>query len=49
MLKGGGKNLLALLGLFGKWIWDAIKRAPEMAGKGGGGGSHKSGGGGGHH
>lgn len=52
---GGGfaKNVFAFFGLLLAWIGQAIKRAPEMAGKGGGGGGGHGGGGhgggGGHH
>jgi hypothetical protein len=48
-ISGPFKNVFALFGLFVMWIYQAIKRAPEMAGKGGGG-AKKSGGdhGGGH-
>lgn len=49
---GSGKNIFAFFGLLMSWSWQALKRAPEMAGKGGGGGAKKDDhghGGGGHH
>lgn len=49
---GSAKNTGAFFGLIFSWVWEAIKRAPEMAGGGGGGGGHAKKddhGGGGHH
>ncbi len=37
---GSAKNTGAFFGVILLWLWQAIKRAPEMAGGGGGGGGH---------